>query len=160
MRKTIFKITDITHYEDVCEGRLVMCVGEKEKSWRVVWMAYLRLNSLGEKGIPAGAYSLGVKANQRWVCGLQVKIHNRKRLWIEPLISDRWEDFGTDIYLCEDNDSLTPVGRMEYGQLVRALEHFGITELLMEKPQRYLDGNRLRHEDLSVDFWGNQLNEE
>lgn len=146
-------LTDITRYEDVERGRLVLTVGDKEKSWKATWQTNLRINFTEDRSMPRGGLPLCLgKGKAPWpVCPL-LKLNRLTKMWIEPLNSSRWTDFGVDLYLCDENDYLLPLPRADYMMFVEALRHYNLETLLVEAPRYVKDRNIYKH-NFEDDFW-------
>lgn len=150
------RLTDITRYNDVETGRLTLKVGNKQKSWKAVWLTNLRCNVRGKNLLPRTSLSLSVRANERYLDCLRLKLNQRIEMWIVPLETAQWIDFGVDLYLCDEDDEFIPLPMTAYQQLIDAINRYDIRELTVEEPRCTVDGNRLCQDNgkgFDADFW-------
>lgn len=77
-------------------------------------------------------------------------------MWIVPLKTAIWEDFGVDLYLCSEEEELNPLPKEDYLQFVKAVTYYNVTHLMVEPPRQTLQQCFLQH-DAGVfqkpDFW-------
>jgi len=150
------RLTDITRYNDVETGRLTLKVGNKQKSWKAVWLTNLRFNVRGKNLLPRTTLPLSIRANERYLDCLRLKLNRRMEMWIVPLETDQWIDFGVDLYLCSEDEEFIPLPMTAYQQLIDAINRYGIRELTVDEPRCTVDGNRLCQDNgqgFDADFW-------
>ncbi|MCH5309195.1 MAG: hypothetical protein J1E58_04970 [Prevotella sp.] len=162
--KKELRLTDITRYDDVEMGRLELTVGEQRRSWKAIWLADLRCNVRGSRRLPAGVLQLTILPGTRWVDCPRLSLNQRIKMWIVPLESSEWADFGVDLYLCDDGGKIGPLPKDSYRQLVGAIRKYDISGLSVEPPRWRVRANRLNHDEgvgFDADFWndseGNRL---
>ncbi len=156
--KVEFRLTDITRYDDVEMGRLVLRVDGREKSWKAVWLTNLRCHVKGSNELPRTELPLSIRPTRRYLDCLRLKLSQRIVMWIVPLESTEWTEMGVDLYLCDEGDELAPLPAKAYRQLVAAIKRYGVSELTVEEPRWTVDGDRFCHDagvDFDEDFWGN-----
>lgn len=151
------RLTDICRWHDVERGWLQLTVGNKRRRWNAIWQTNLRFGSRGDGRIlPRGTLPLAYKATGKWIDCPRLKLNLRTVMWMVPLETARWSDFGVDLYLCAGDDGFAPLPRQDYLQLVNALKWYNIRELSVDNYQRTVDGNLLNTADemgLDADFW-------
>ena len=147
------RLTRIVCYEDVERGLLVLTVGDKKKCWKATWQTNLRININGSQSMPRGTLPLYTnRARAPWGTCPRVKLNTRIQMWIEPLDSSTWSDFGVNLYLCADDDYFQPLNRADYILMVLALEHYGVRELIVDEPMKVKSVNKYKHGFEAV-FW-------
>jgi len=153
MSDVLLTLTDITRYEDVERGRLVLTAGDRQKSWKATWQTNLRINFTEDRSMPRGGLPLNLrKGKAPWpICPL-LKLNRLTKMWIEPLNSSRWTDFGVDLYLCDESDYFLPLKRADYMMFVEALRHYNLETLMVEAPRYVKDRSIYKHE-FEDDFW-------
>jgi len=152
------RLTDITRYDDVEMGRLVLRVDGHEKSWKAVWLTNLRCHVKGSDELPRTELPLSIRPTNRYLECLRLKLSQRIVMWIVPLESSEWTEFGVDLYLCDEDDEFTPLPDKAYRQLVAAIKRYGISGLTVEAPSWTVAHDRFCHDegvDFDEDFWSN-----
>ena len=153
MNEVELRLTDITRYEDVERGRLVLTVGERQKSWKATWQTDLHISLTVDRSMPRGDLPLNLrKSRAPWPICPKVKLNRLTGMWILPLNTVRWSDFGVNLYLCSENDYLEPLARGDYKLFVDALLHYGVDTLTVEAPQCVKDENAYQH-GFEYEFW-------
>lgn len=162
--KKELRLTDITRYDDVEMGRLELTVGEQRRSWKAIWLADLRCTVRGSHRLPVGVLPLSVIPSIRWVDCPRLTLNQRTRMWLVPLESSEWVNFGVDLYLCDEGEKIAPLSKAGYRQLVGAIMRYDISGLSVEPPRWRVRANRLNHDEgvgFDADFWndseGNRL---
>lgn len=152
------RLTGITRYNDVEEGRLVLTVGQHTKSWRAVWLSQLRLNSRGPRNLPRGDFTLRYGHRGLWIDCPKIRLSLKSSAWIEPLGSLTWEGMGTNVYLLSDKGWPDSISIADYKQLVSALTYYGINAISIDKPERAVDGFLCRTGEIMgmEAFWENR----
>lgn len=149
-------LTDITRYDDVEMGTLKLTVDGRQKCWKAIWQTNLRVNIQGLHGLPSGVLPLELRPYRRWMDCPRLKLSQRIRMWLVPLESNKWYDFGVDLYLCDDSEAIVPLSKEGYRQLRGAIWQYDIRELTVEEPRWTVDGDRLCHDQgvsFDADFW-------
>ena len=155
MERAELRLTHITRYEDVERGQLVLTVGDKKKSWKATWQTDLRTNFNGSRHLPRGTLPLYLnKARAPWGTCPRLKPSLRTTMWMEPLNTVNWSDFGVNLYLCDPDDYFQPLCRAEFMLMVLALEHYNIRELIVDEPQVVKPTNQYKH-GFEFEFWKN-----
>jgi len=150
------RLTDITHYDDVETGQLVLTVGSRQKNWKAIWLSNLRYGSSGNRSLPRTVLPLYLRVNQHYIECPYLKLNHRTAMWMVPLETSEWTNIGVDLYLCDKQELITPLPDQDYRQLVEAIKRFGISELSVEEPQQVISQNLLNHHeeaDFDADFW-------
>ena len=136
------RLTNITRYNDVEEGWLVLNVGTHVKSWKAVWLTQLRLNSRGPCNLPRGDFTLRYAHHGEWIDCPKIRLTLKSSVWIEPLHSRTWEEMGASVYLCSGEGWPDSMSISEYKKLTSALQSFGITQLTIDEPQQVVNEYR------------------
>ena len=149
------RLTNITRYNDVEEGWLVLNVGTRVKSWRAVWLTQLRLNSRGPCNLPRGDFTLRYAHHGEWIDCPKIRLSLKSSMWIEPLQSRTWEEMGASVYLCSGEGWPDSMSISEYKKLTSALQSFGITQLTIDEPQQVVNEYRCGNQAFMgmEDFW-------
>lgn len=149
------RLTNITRYNDVEEGWLVLNVGTHVKSWRVVWLTQLRLNSRGPCNLPRGDFTLRYAHHGEWIDCPKIRLTLKTSMWIEPLHSRTWEEMGASVYLCSGEGWPDSMSTSEYKKLTSALQSIGIAQLTIDEPQKVVNEYRCGNQALMgmEDFW-------
>ena len=145
-------LTDITRYDDVETGRLVLTVGEKMKSWYVTWLTNLHIQWKCVNQLPAGCYQVVIRPNRLWRQCPRMKVTRLVGMWIEPFDAECWNDMGVNLYLLDKPEHFRPLGRSDYQQFVDALTKFDITELTVDSHVKTVHGNKF-HQESDEEFW-------
>lgn len=156
LSKIELRLTDICRWQDVERGWLQLSFGYKRRRWNAIWQTNLRFGCQGANRLPRGTIPMGVKTTDRWIDCPRLKLTLRTVMWVVPLETAKWSDFGVNLYLCADGNALAPLPRQEYLQLVDALKWYGIREISVDEPQRTVDGYLLNTEDetgFDAAFW-------
>ena len=149
------RLTDITRYEDVEEGRLVLTVDGHEKSWRAIWLTILLYSKKGNSSLPRTTMPLWFRNYHGWVDCPRINLTRQSFMWIEPLKCSSWIDMGVNLYLLSENGWPEPLPRHEYKNLVQALLSYGISEITIDEPMATITDSRF-HPDNTIgleDFW-------
>lgn len=153
-------LTDITRYDDVEVGTLKLAVDGRQKCWKAIWQTNLRVNIQGSHGLTRGVVPMDMHPYRRWMDCPRLKLSQRIRMWMVPLESNKWYDFGVDLYLCDDSEAIVPLSKEGYKQLMGAIRRYDIRELTVEEPQWTVDGDRLCHDQgvaFDADFWNESV---
>lgn len=154
-KKRELRLTDITRYLDVEEGRLLLTVGEYSKSWQAIWLTDLRINVDGGHGLPRKTLPVRYKGYHGWVDCPRICLNRQNSMWIEPLHCSSWINMGVNLYLCGSNGWPEPLSRREYENLVQALLSYGIGEIVVERPKATIEDSRFHPNNIMglEDFW-------
>lgn len=150
------RLTDITRYDDVETGQLVLTVGSRHKSWKAIWLSNLRYRINDGRCLPRTALPLSIRAGQHYIECPCLKLNRLTAMWMVPLETSEWTNIGVDLYLCDKQELITPLPNQDYRQLVEAIKRFGISELSVEEPRQVVSLNLLNHHeeaDFDADFW-------
>ncbi len=145
-------LTDITRYDDVETGSLVLTVGEKSKRWPAIWLTNLHIQWQSINHLPAGRYPLSISSNNRWLQCPRMKVTRLVSMWIEPLDAECWQDMGVNLYLTDKPESLQPLQRNDFLLFVDALGRFEIKELTITPVVTTIHQN-LFYQDSYQNFW-------
>ena len=145
-------LTDITRYDDVETGHLVLTVGEKSKTWYAVWLTNLHIQWQTVNHLPAGCYPLAIRSNRRWLQCPRFKVTRLISMWIEPFDAECWHDMGVNLYLLAQSEHFQPLGRNDYLQFVEALGKYDIHELTIASQVKEVRVNKFRL-DSDNSFW-------
>ena len=153
--RTELRLTDITRYEEVEEGLLLLTANGKSKSWNAIWQTNLRVGTSGYFSLPRGVVPMKFTHYHKWVDCPRLKLNHQNFMWIVPLDSSCWIDMGVNLYLCSRKGWPEPLPRNEFLNLISALLVYGITELLVEESVTIIKDSRF-HPDNPLgleDFW-------
>jgi hypothetical protein len=155
------RLTDITRYHDVEEGKLVLTVGHRVKTWKAIWLNTLLFNVRGNRNLPRGDFIIRYRHYEHWIDCPTIRLSRRVSMRIVPLNSSRWVDMGVDLYLCDNEGWPNPLNSEEYLQLTDALKIYGINQLTVEEATHTISQYRCgSHELLGLEgFWGNSVQE-
>lgn len=93
------RLTDISHYDDVETGTLVLSDGEgHRKSYTAMWLSDLRIPSMRQ--LPRGVM-LPLRSVPTPFCYETplIYVSTACKLRVEPLMSKSWQDFGCQLYV-------------------------------------------------------------
>ena len=126
------RLTNITRYEDVEEGQLVLTINDHEKSWKAIWLSVLLHSVNGGLSLPRKTY-----------------------MWIEPLNCCSWIDMGVNLYLCSSAGWPEPLPRYDYKNFVQALLSYNISEITIDEPIVTITNSRFHPNNIMgmEDFW-------
>jgi hypothetical protein len=150
--KGLLTLIDVTRYDDVETGRLVLTVGERQKSWQAVWLTNLHIQWRNMNHLLAGDYKLTMGMNRRWYQCPRVLVTRQVGMWIEPFAAESWQDMGVDLYLCDDLDNFGPLERNRYLQFIDMLRRYKVDMLTVMPISVIQHGNKYQkiYED---SFW-------
>ncbi len=153
--KTELRLTEITRYEDVEVGRLLLIAGKKNKRWEAIWQTDLRINLKDGHSLPRGIMPLAFRHYNGWVDCPRLKLNHQSFMWMEPLKSSNWIDMGVNLYLCSSRGWPDPLPRIEFVKLINALLDYDIKELTVEPPMAIINDSRFHPDNPMglVDFW-------
>lgn len=134
------RLTHITRYNDVEEGRLVLTVGQHTRSWRAVWLSQLRLNACGPRNLPRGDFTLRYSHHGTWIDCPKIRLTQKSSAWIVPLGPLTWEEMTTNVYLCSDEGWPSSISNAEYKQFASALNYYGIDTITIDEPTAVVNG--------------------
>ncbi len=151
----VFKLFEITRYEDVEEGTLMLMVGNRVKTWKAIWLSNLRFNRQGACHLPSGELPIRYQNYLQWVDCPRISLTLRIYMWIEPLKSACWDDMGVNLYLCSDEGWPMPLSKKEFMQMTSVLCELRINSLTVEEPKVINDCSRFNEEEKSGmnTFW-------
>lgn len=152
-KKNELRLTDITRYRDVEEGRLVLSAEGHRKSWKAIWLA--KLNVINVSCLPQGEIAISYKHYHEWVDCPRLRLNHQNFMWIVPLDSDNYIDMGVNLYLCDNNGFPNPLKRRDYENMVNALYSYRIDKLTVEMPAVTIEDSRFHPDNIMglVDFW-------
>ena len=152
-KKIELRLTDITRYRDVEEGRLVLSAEGHRKSWKAIWLA--KLNVINVSSLPRGEIPIRYKHYHGWVDCPRLRLNHQNFMWIVPLDSDNYIDMGVNLYLCDDKGFPNPQKRRDYENMVNALYSYRIDRLIVEMPVVTIEDSRFHPDNIMglVDFW-------
>lgn len=152
-KKNELRLTDITRYRDVEEGRLVLSAEGHSKSWKAIWLA--KLNVINVSCLPRGEIPIRYKHYHEWVDCPRLRLNHQNFMWIVPLDSDNYIDMGVNLYLCDDKGFPNPLKRRDYENMVNALYSYRIDRLIVEMPVVTIEDSRFHPDNIMglVDFW-------
>ncbi len=152
-KKNELRLTDITRYRDVEEGRLVLGAEGHRKSWKAIWLTDLRVNDISF--LPQGEIPISYKHYHEWVDCPRLRLNHQNFMWIVPLDSDNYIDMGVNLYLCDNNGFPNPLKRRDYENMVNALYSYRIDKLTVEMPAVTIEDSRFHPDNIMglVDFW-------
>ena len=152
-KKKELRLTDITRYRDVEEGRLVLSAEGHRKSWKAIWLTDLRVNDISF--LPQGEIPISYKHYHEWVDCPRLRLNHQNFMWIVPLDSDNYIDMGVNLYLCDNNGFPNPLKRRDYENMVNALYSYRIDKLTVEMPAVTIEDSRFHPDNIMglVDFW-------
>ena len=152
-KKNELRLTDITRYRDVEEGRLVLSAEGHRKSWKAIWLA--KLNVINVSCLPRGEIPIRYKHYHEWVDCPRLRLNHQNFMWIVPLDSDNYIDMGVNLYLCDDKGFPNPLKRRDYENMVNALYSYRIDKLTVEMPAVTIEDSRFHPDNIMglVDFW-------
>ena len=152
-KKNDLRLTDITRYRDVEEGRLVLSAEGHRKSWKAIWLTDLRVNDISF--LPQGEIPISYKHYHEWVDCPRLRLNHQNFMWIVPLDSDNYIDMGVNLYLCDNNGFPNPLKRRDYENMVNALYSYRIDKLTVEMPAVTIEDSRFHPDNIMglVDFW-------
>lgn len=152
-KKNELRLTDITRYRDVEEGRLVLSAEGHRKSWKAIWLTDLRVNDISF--LPQGEIPISYKHYHEWVDCPRLRLNHQNFMWIVPLDSDNYIDMGVNLYLCDDKGFPNPLKRRDYENMVNALYSYRIDKLTVEMPAVTIEDSRFHPDNIMglVDFW-------
>jgi hypothetical protein len=152
-KKNELRLTDITRYRDVEEGRLVLSAEGHRKSWKAIWLTDLRVNDISF--LPQGEIPISYKHYHEWVDCPRLRLNHQNFMWIVPLDSDNYIDMGVNLYLCDNNGFPNPLKRRDYENMVNALYSYRIDKLTVEMPAVTIEDSRFHPDNIMglVDFW-------
>lgn len=153
--KTELRLTEITRYEDVEEGQLLLTAGKKRKRWGAVWQTDLRINLKDGRCLPRGVIPLGFRHYNSWVDCPRLKLNHQNFMWIVPLDCSNWIEMGTNLYLYSSKGWPDPLPRIEFVKLINALLDYDIKELTVEPPMAIINDSRFHPDNpMGLDnFW-------
>ena len=140
------KLTDITRYDDVDMGNLVLSMDGHSKSWKAIWQANLHVNIKGSACIPYGDIPIKYRCYQQWIDCPRLKLNSRYFRWIVPLDSVNWIDMGVNLYLCADEGWPRPLPRRDYEQMCRVLCELKVGVLTVEQPRQTFASSWFHHD--------------
>lgn len=151
--KQELRLTDITRYDDVEDGTLVLTVGERTKRWKAIWLTDLRLGS--SRNLPRGDLALRYRNYREWIDCPRIRLNHQNFMWIEPLRAANWYDMGVNLYLCTDEGWPHPLPRQDYELMIRVLTECHIKMLTVEPPRHIVDGCRFGQDEQTgmAGFW-------
>lgn len=151
----VFKLFEITRYEDVEEGTLMLMVGNRVKTWKAIWLNNLRFNRQGTCHLPSGELPVKYQNYQQWVDCPRISLTLRMYMWIEPLKSTCWDDMGVNLYLCSDDGWPMPLPKKDFMQMTSVLHDLRINTLTVEEPKVINGYSRFNVEEKSGinTFW-------
>lgn len=149
------RLTDITRYEDVEEGRLQLIVGDHKKSWQAIWLTALFYSDKSDRCLPPTTLPLWYRNYHGWVDCPRINLTRQTFMWIEPLNCCSWVDMGVNLYLCSSNGWPEPLPRQEYVNLVNAFLGYGISEITVDEPTTIVKDSRFHPDNvMGLDrFW-------
>lgn len=152
-KKNELRLTDITRYRDVEEGRLVLSAEGHRKSWKAIWLTDLRVNNISF--LPQGEIPISYKHYHEWVDCPRLRLNHQNFMWIVPLDSDNYIDMGVNLYLCDGKGFPNPLKRRDYENMVNALYSYRIDKLTVEMPAVTIEDSRFHSDNIMglVDFW-------
>ncbi|MBP3766829.1 MAG: hypothetical protein J6I31_00920 [Prevotella sp.] len=152
-KKNELRLTDITRYRDVEEGRLVLSAEGHRKSWKAIWLA--KLNVINVSCLPRGEIPIRYKHYHEWVDCPRLRLNHQNFMWIVPLDSDNYIDMGVNLYLCDNKGFPNPLKRRDYENMVNALYSYRIDRLIVEMPVVTIEDSRFHPDNIMglVDFW-------
>lgn len=152
-KKNELRLTDITRYRDVEEGRLVLSAEGHRKSWKAIWLTDLRVNNISF--LPQGEIPISYKHYHEWVDCPRLRLNHQNFMWIVPLDSDNYIDMGVNLYLCDNNGFPNPLKRRDYENMVNALYSYRIDKLTVEMPAVTIEDSHFHPDNIMglVDFW-------
>ena len=139
-------LKDIVRYDDVETGRLELIVGSVTHCWKVVWLSNLRCNVRGRSCLPYGELPLSIRSNEQWIDCPMLRFNSRICMWLIPLNTSKWTDFGLDMYLCDDGDELAPLSTEDYKQFVECVRSNRVTGISVEPFRQTVSSDYLNHE--------------
>lgn len=156
--KMELRLTDITRYNDVETGRLVLTVGEHTKGWKAIWLNHLRLSSRGSEYLPRGDFTLRYEHHNEWIDCPKIRLLRKVSIWIEPLNSHTWAGMGANVYLCSSEGWPDPISVKDYNQMVTALLNYNIRQLTIDKAQWVVNENLCKNQSIMgmENFWNNE----
>lgn len=143
------QLTDITSYDDVEEGTLRLTLGDRQKSWKAIWLRNLRYYSNGNNSLPREALPLRFRNHRQWIDCPRLTLRRQKFMWIEPLQVSSWYDMGTNLYLCADAGWPHPLDLDDYERMVSVLVECGIDRLEVDQSLLECSHNRIQREGLA-----------
>jgi len=151
--KNELRLTGITRYRDVEEGRLLLSAEGHSKSWKAIWLTDLRVNNISF--LPQGEIPIRYKHYHEWVDCPRLRLNHQNFMWIVPLDSDNYIDMGVNLYLCDDKGFPNPLKRRDYENMVNALYSYRIDKLTVEMPAVTIEDSRFHPDNIMglVDFW-------
>lgn len=151
----VFKLFQITRYEDVEEGTLMLMVGDRVKTWKAIWLSNLRIGKQGMHHLPSGVLPVRYQNYMQWVDCPRITLTHRTFMWIEPLQAMCWHDMGVNLYLCSDQGWPMPLPNRDFMQMTSVLCEFKINILTVEEPEVINDFSRFNEDEKSGmdQFW-------
>lgn len=151
--KNELRLTGITRYRDVEEGRLLLSAEGHSKSWKAIWLTDLRVNDIS--CLPPGEIPIRYKHYHEWVDCPRLRLNHQNFMWIVPLDSDNYIDMGVNLYLCDNKGFPNPLKRRDYENMVNALYSYRIDRLIVEMPVVTIEDSRFHPDNIMglVDFW-------
>lgn len=149
------RLTDITRYEDVEEGRLMLTIDGRKKSWFGIWLSDLRIYNNKERCLPRETLPIKYKHYHGWVDCPRIRLNHRNFMWIEPLNCCSWIDMGVNLYLCSSAGWPEPLPRYDYKNFVQALLSYNISEITVDEPIVTITNSRFHPNNILglEDFW-------
>jgi hypothetical protein len=149
------RLTNITRYEDVEEGQLVLTINDHEKSWKAIWLSVLLHSVNGGLSLPRKTLPLWYRHYHGWVDCPRINLTRQTYMWIEPLNCCSWIDMGVNLYLCSSAGWPEPLPRYDYKNFVQALLSYNISEITIDEPIVTITNSRFHPNNIMgmEDFW-------
>ena len=153
--KNELRLTDITQYEDVEEGQLMLMAAGHTKSWKAIWLTNLHVNINGKHGLPRGVIKIKYSHYHGLVDCPRLCLNQRNFMWIEPLRCNNWIDMGVNLYLSSEKGFPEPLSQRDYNNMVNALLSYHISEITVEPPVVIIENSRFHPDNVMglEDFW-------
>lgn len=139
------RLTNIIHYDDVETGQLELPTADGTLRWNVAWLADLRCIVRGGRFLPEGDFRLVIDAYERWVTCPMLRLTNHTTMWLVPLKTTKWSNFGVNMYMCDGGDVLAPLSDKAYLNFTEAVVRHDITGISVEGSRQTREGNFLNH---------------
>ena len=140
------RLTNITRYNDVDLGSLVLTADGHMKSWKAIWQTNLHVNVNGASCVPCGNIPIKYKCYHQWIDCPRLRLNHRHFMWIIPLDCYNWVDMGVNLYLCADEGWPQPLPRRDYEQMCRVICELKVGFLTVEQPRKTFASSWFRHD--------------
>ena len=151
--KREIKIENIDVYDDISMARVNIVVDGHKKRMKCLWRTIRMKNKSTNNRLPRGEFPLKLKPRGGYLPALVMSVSTQSTIGIIPYVHTTWENFGNDIYLLNDDESM--MEKDDYRSLVMVMLEYGVNKVTVAAEEKdklhqgmtYLLSNNNKWED-------------